>query len=113
MHNRPDCCQNRLYNITIEVFDDDGNSVYESPVLNPCAEGDIPVSPGSKIEFSFTADREEPVVGFRNFIESGLYAPYYFEVNVKNYFISPLKYIRLQKLKKLILSVSDKKMGSL
>ena len=49
IYNRLDCCPERLYNLTVEVLDDDG-VVFASEVLNPFSEGDVPVTPGSLIE---------------------------------------------------------------
>lgn len=53
IQNRKNCCQERLYNITIEVLDENGNSLYESPTINSFDEGETPVSPGSQIEYTF------------------------------------------------------------
>lgn len=35
LHNRDNCCQNRLQNVTVRIFDASNNLVYTSPVLNP------------------------------------------------------------------------------
>lgn len=34
LHNRDDCCQSRLQNITVEFLDDEGNTIFTSPLLN-------------------------------------------------------------------------------
>jgi CotH kinase protein/Lamin Tail Domain/F5/8 type C domain len=48
--NRLDCCGERLYNITVEVLDTDGNTVWMSDVLNPVVEGASPTSPGTELD---------------------------------------------------------------
>jgi hypothetical protein len=35
LHNRDDCCADRLADITVEILDADLNTVFTSPVLNP------------------------------------------------------------------------------
>ncbi|MEM9658976.1 MAG: lamin tail domain-containing protein, partial [Planctomycetota bacterium] len=35
LHNRSSCCQSRLRDITVEVFDVDGSAIFVSPLLNP------------------------------------------------------------------------------
>src|SRR5690606_22922288 len=42
VHNRDSCCQERLYNITVDILDEFGNAVYSSPVFNPVAPGGNP-----------------------------------------------------------------------
>ncbi|MBN1126376.1 MAG: chitobiase/beta-hexosaminidase C-terminal domain-containing protein, partial [Sedimentisphaerales bacterium] len=49
LHNRDSCCQSRLYNITVEIFDAQDMLVYTSPTLNQTDEGEIPVDPGDFI----------------------------------------------------------------
>lgn len=48
--NRRDCCAERLYNITVELLDADGASVWSSGRLNPFDEGQTPVTPGARVE---------------------------------------------------------------
>ncbi len=50
LHNRSDCCPERLYNITVSLLDSDGAELWVSETLNPTAEGDSPVDPGSLLE---------------------------------------------------------------
>jgi hypothetical protein len=57
--NRVDCCQSRLYNITVTVLDAEGAPVWISDVLNPVAEGGTPTDPGS----STTLTPAAPVLG--------------------------------------------------
>ncbi|TKG96629.1 T9SS type A sorting domain-containing protein [Puteibacter caeruleilacunae] len=49
MHNRAGCCQERLYNITIEIKNKADEVVYTSEVLNQFNEGQTPVSPGKTL----------------------------------------------------------------
>ncbi len=50
LHNRRDCCPERLYNLTVEVFDADGAVAWTSEVLNPVAGGESPTDPGDLLE---------------------------------------------------------------
>jgi len=50
LHNRQDCCAERLYNIEVEVLDEEGAQVWRSEVLNPVEEGGSPSSPGTLLE---------------------------------------------------------------
>lgn len=52
LHNRLDCCAERLYNITVEVLDAAGESAWASEVLNPFAEGESPRTPGARLDLS-------------------------------------------------------------
>ena len=45
LNNRPDCCWQRLRDITVRVFNDAGVEVYNSGLLNP--ENDDPGNPGN------------------------------------------------------------------
>ncbi|NLH17394.1 MAG: hypothetical protein GX455_12525, partial [Phycisphaerae bacterium] len=65
LHNRDDCCQNRLYNILVEIFDAEGLPIYRSPVLNETAEGNPPVSPGDFIAVDLSHLPDGGVVGRR------------------------------------------------
>jgi len=49
IHNRVDCCPERLYNLTAEVLDAEGAVIWTSELLNPVAEGDTPTSPGERL----------------------------------------------------------------
>ncbi|HJN75851.1 MAG TPA: CotH kinase family protein [Myxococcota bacterium] len=52
LYSRLDCCAERLYNLTVEVLDDDEVPVFTSEVLNPFAEGETPVTPGEVLSVS-------------------------------------------------------------
>ena len=54
IHNRDNCCQNRLYNISVEIRGADDQVVYASPLFNPVAEGQSPTSPGETITLDLT-----------------------------------------------------------
>ena len=60
LHNRRNCCPERLYNITVEIEDADGNRVYVSDVANPVSEGQQPRNPGSRLTFDLG---EQGVIG--------------------------------------------------
>jgi hypothetical protein len=47
--NREDCCQDRLYNVSVSVLDAGGSEVWTSELQNPVAEGESPSSPGTEI----------------------------------------------------------------
>ena len=49
LYNRIGCCEERLYNIVVDVLDEDGLPVWSSDTLNPTAEGSWPASPGDSI----------------------------------------------------------------
>ncbi len=53
--NRVDCCADRLYNITVAVTDSGGQTIWTSDVVNPIADGETPVSPGSEVELVLPA----------------------------------------------------------
>ncbi len=57
LHNRQECCPERLYNVTVGVWNS-GVEVYESEVLNPVAEGGTPADPGGllAVEGEWTGD---------------------------------------------------------
>jgi hypothetical protein len=59
LYNRLDCCAERLYNITVEVLDADGDVVTASDLLNPVSEGQTPTSPGDLL----TAELGDGVIG--------------------------------------------------
>jgi len=59
LYNRLDCCAERLYNITVEVLDADGDTVHVSDLLHPVSEGQAPTSPGDLL----TADLGDGVIG--------------------------------------------------
>ena len=46
LFNRTDCCAERLYNITVDVYDATDAIVYSSPVQNSVAEGQNAIEPG-------------------------------------------------------------------
>ncbi len=50
LHNRLDCCPERLYNVTVSLLDSDGETLWASEVLNPTAEGASPADPGDLLE---------------------------------------------------------------
>jgi len=54
IHNRENCCQNRLYNISIQIRNAEGTVVYTSDVVNPVEEGGTPTSPGSSMNFDLS-----------------------------------------------------------
>jgi len=58
LHNRPDCCGERLYNVTVSVVNE-GVATDVSGVLNPVSGGATPTSPGDRLEVTgrWTADR--------------------------------------------------------
>ncbi len=58
LHNRGECCPERLYNITVSLLDADGLELWASDLLNPTAEGTVPSDPGALLE----VHPEEPVV---------------------------------------------------
>jgi len=45
--NRIGCCPERLYNITVEVLDPDGDVTWSSDVLNPIPDDGAPTDPGA------------------------------------------------------------------
>ena len=47
LFNRIGCCPERLYNITVEVLDADGEPTWTSELLNPVAEDAAPTDPGA------------------------------------------------------------------
>jgi len=57
--NRLDCCASRLYNLTVEVLDGDGEVTWTSELLNPVAEGETPETPGEIVDPGL----DEAVVG--------------------------------------------------
>lgn len=63
LFNRTTCCQDRLYNITIEVFDAQNNVIYTSEVLNAYEEGETPVSPGDAISLNLLENAPQGIVG--------------------------------------------------
>ncbi len=50
LHNRLDCCPERLHNITVSLLDGDGVESWTSQVLNPTNEGESPADPGDLLE---------------------------------------------------------------
>jgi hypothetical protein len=58
LHNRLNCCPERLYNITVSLLDADGGELWVSETLNPTDEGSAPVDPGEQLEVRL----DEPVV---------------------------------------------------
>lgn len=50
--NRVDCCGDRLYNITVTLYDASGNPTWTSEVVNPVASGGTPASPGAQVELT-------------------------------------------------------------
>lgn len=63
VHNRDSCCQERLYNITVDILDEFGNAVYSSPVFNPVAPGGNPTNPGEFLTLDLSGQPEGGVVG--------------------------------------------------
>ncbi|MBN1817581.1 MAG: chitobiase/beta-hexosaminidase C-terminal domain-containing protein, partial [Sedimentisphaerales bacterium] len=65
LHNRDSCCQNRLYNITVEIFNAQDILVYISPILNQTEEGETPVDPGAFITVDLSSFPGGGVTGRR------------------------------------------------
>lgn len=63
LYNRTNCCQDRLYNITIEIFDSNDNVIYTSETLNAFVEGETPVSPGNSISLNMLITEPKGVTG--------------------------------------------------
>lgn len=59
LYNRVGCCPERLYNVVVEVFDDERAVVWTSDILNPISEGSAPTSPGDRLVVTM----EPPVTG--------------------------------------------------
>ncbi|MDN5202235.1 CotH kinase family protein [Fulvivirgaceae bacterium BMA10] len=56
IHNRIDCCQERLNNLVVKIFDAVGNTVYESDTLNPIEDGGPAVNPGPFLTLDLSSE---------------------------------------------------------
>ena len=65
LHNRDSCCQNRLYNIIVEVLNEAGNVVFTSPVFNPVSPGAAPTDPGETLPLDLTSEPGGGVNGYQ------------------------------------------------
>ncbi|MBN1852578.1 MAG: lamin tail domain-containing protein [Pirellulales bacterium] len=65
MHNRDSCCQNRLYNISVEIRDANDQIVFTSPVFNPVPEGGTPTSPGDYITLNLAYQPGGGIIGHK------------------------------------------------
>jgi hypothetical protein len=63
IHNRDSCCQERLYNIVVEIYDAQGTVVYTSDRLNPVSEGSMPSSPGEFLTVDLSSQSSGGVSG--------------------------------------------------
>jgi hypothetical protein len=64
LHNRESCCGSRLRDITIEVLNGSGDTVFTSPLLNPENSGFVYPSGPTDLLFDFaSANGGSPLLG--------------------------------------------------